>query len=384
MLSSSALLDEARRQAGLDNYGDMTFAEGLRVLIDSVNNEARLSEDNEAALHRELVKLLVNRLRMQLDIKRHPEILDEQLLAPVFITSLPRTGSTKLHRLLAATGNFNALKFWHTYNFARIPDSEGIDPDPRIADTERYLQWLYRKAPRFQAGHPMYTEEAEEELALLDAGFNSLYRWAALLDVPGYVNWVLARDGLQCFRDLRRTLQYLQWQHFRGRNRRWVLKTPSLFGLEQSFATIFPHTDFIVCHRHPDHSVASASDLLCGTRETFSEADFSAHTGAAVLYNFGEKLKGHLAWRAAYPPARVLDVRFADINRDEIALLERIHAHLGIPLTDTAKSNVRAWIAMDAKREHTRSSAKLEHYGLSPAMVHERMRGYFERYAEFL
>ena len=76
MLNADQLLDEARRAAALVNYGDMTFTEGLRVLVDSINTETRLTEPNERRLQREMVKLLVNRLRMQHDIERHPEILE--------------------------------------------------------------------------------------------------------------------------------------------------------------------------------------------------------------------------------------------------------------------------------------------------------------------
>lgn len=384
MLSAQGLLDDARRAAVLEDFGELEFTEGLGVLVDSINNEAELTPPNEAALKGELVRVLVNRLRMQHDLVRHPEILDEDILPPVFITSLPRTGSTKLHRLLAATGDFNALKFWHTYNFARIPGSDGILPDPRIVDTENYLRWLYRKAPGFQAGHPMYTEEAEEEIALLDAGFNSIYRWAAMLNVPSYLDWILGRDGLQCFRDLHRALRYLQWQHYRGLERRWVLKTPSLFGFEKAFAAIFDGTSFIVTHRDPEHCMASCSALLCGTRQMFGEEDISAIAGEAVLYSFGERVKAHLQWRADHPPEKTMDVRFADISRDEIALLENIYAFLGMRLTDAAIANVRAWIAMDAERVHVRSTATLAQFGITPAMVRERMSGYYERYRELL
>ena len=73
----------------------MEFLEGLRALVDSINSEAELSAANEALVGIYLRRGLVSRLRMRRDVLRHPEILDEEIVAPVVISSLPRTGTTR-------------------------------------------------------------------------------------------------------------------------------------------------------------------------------------------------------------------------------------------------------------------------------------------------
>jgi lipid-A-disaccharide synthase-like uncharacterized protein len=331
--------------------------------------------------------VLVNRLRMQRDIAAHPEILEEQVLPPVFITSLPRTGSTKLHRMLAATGDFNGIPFWMSHNIAPFPGSPDTERDPRIAAAEQHLQWIYDTAPLYQQMHPQYAEDVEEELSLLDAGFNSLYRWAAFLNVPSYIEWVLGRDGMQAFRDLRVMLQYLQWQHYRGRNRRWVLKTPSLFGWEGAYAHTFPGTDFIVTHRDPVAIWASVCGLFSGVRSLYNDTDIddlARMGGPVMLHNFAEASKGHLAWRADYPTEKVLDVRFDAVIGDETALLARIYAWLDIPFTASAQTNLAAWLELDATRGHTRHTRSLEDYGLSREAIDKDLAGYIDRYREFL
>lgn len=384
MLVTDRLLEQAQERTGLEDYGDMSFAEGLRVLVDSVNREARLNGEREETLRGEILRVLVNRLRMQDEIREHPEILDEQLLPPIFITSLPRTGSTKLHRMLAATGDFNGIPFWMSYNFAPFPNSSGSGPDPRIEAAEAHLEWLREVSPLYQESHPQYATEYEEELALLDAGFNSLYLWAGFLDVPSYIDWVLSRDGMDAFRDLRTMLQYVQWQHYRGTNRRWVLKTPSLFGLEAAYAATFEGTDFIVTHRDPAKIWPSVCNLFCGARGVYSDADLRTAAGDVTLHNFGEALQGHLAWRSDYPPDKVLDVRFGDILGDEEALLRRIYDWLGMEFTETSAANLTAWLEMDAKRQHVRNTTTLEDYGLSADAVRSRLSGYIDRYGDYL
>jgi Sulfotransferase family len=392
MLSANELLEQAKRVSGLDDYGNMAFAEGLHVLVKSINEESALTPSNEAGARGELLRVLINRLRMQKDLVRHPEILDEELLPPVFITSMPRTGSTKLHRLLAASGSFNALTYWQAYNFAPFPghesNAESGKPDLRIAAAEAHLQHLYKKAPGYQAFHPMYTEEAEEELALLDACFSSMFQYAAILEVPSYVQWVLGRDGLQMFRDLRAILQYIQWQHYRAERgntrRRWVLKTPALFGLEGAFAQVNSGADFIVTHRHPDQTAASMCALFCGAHELFSEHDYTQVAGPAMLYGFGEMMKMHLQWRDTFPTSKVIDIRFDEVMGNEVAVVSKIHDFLGMPFSEKNANNVAAWVAMDAKRGHQRSSKTLSDYGLTLDTVHQTYGPLIKRYAEFL
>jgi Sulfotransferase family len=384
MLSAEQLLDDARRDAGLDDYGEMGFAEGLQVLVKSVNEEAGLKPEREAAVRCELVRVLVNRLRMHDQVARHPEILDEVLLPPIFITSLPRTGSTKVQRMLAATGNFNALVFWQGYNFAPFPGANGAGADPRIADAERYLQSMHEQAPGFHRYHPMFADEVDEEVWLLDANFNSLYMHAGFLNVPTYVDWVLAGDGLAAFRDLRMQIQFLQWQHYRGMNRRWVFKSPSLFGFEPAYAAVFEGTDFIVAHRHPAAAMPSLCALFCGVRALYNEGDFAQMAGPAMLHNCGEGLKRHLAWRAQCPEDKVLDVRFDEIVGSELELMRRIYVFLGMEFTSTAEANLVAWLEKDATRGHERCTATLADFGMTPELIAEQLAGYIDRYAAYI
>jgi hypothetical protein len=384
MLSVDALLEDARASSGLSDYGSMDFVEGLEVLVHAINTEAQLTPENEARYRLELLRLLENRLRMQRDLRAHPEILDEEILPPVFITSLPRTGSTKLHRMLAATGDFHSMKFWQAYHFAPFGPVLPDVPDPRIEAADRYLTWLKQRAPLFAAGHPMYTDETEEEQILLNASFRSLYEHAAYLKVPSYIQWVLSQDPCRMFEDERRILQYLQWQHFRGRRRRWILKTPCLLGTESVLATVFPGMDFIVTHRHPLLVMPSTAALFCGILQAFNETIDKRMAGAVMMANFGETIKRHLEWRASYPPQKVIDVRFEDIVSHEFELLGRIYDFLGIPLTDAARSNVREWLSMDAGRREPSPKFTLDEFGLDASTVNQVFSQYIDRYRDYL
>jgi hypothetical protein len=195
---------------------------------------------------------------------------------------------------------------------------------------------------------------------------------------------VLGRDGMEAFRDLRRLLQYIQWQHYRGLGRRWLLKTPSLFGFEGAMAAAFPGTDFVVTHRHPAATWPSMCTLFVGVRSVYSDADMTAMATPVMLHNTGEAAKMHLAWREQCPPEKVLDVAFGEVMSDESAACRRVYDFLGMEYSDAADARVHTWIEMDAGRGHARSTKTLADFGVDEETINAGFAAYIERYRDFI
>ena len=95
------LLAAARRRTGFDDFGEDSFREGLEVLVRAIGDEARLNAVGEGFLYPGVVGHLVQRLQIEDWYRRHPEIHDVPLVAPLIGLGLPRTGSTALTSLVA-------------------------------------------------------------------------------------------------------------------------------------------------------------------------------------------------------------------------------------------------------------------------------------------
>src|SRR5579884_3809654 len=111
-LDFDALLAEARRRTGLDDFGPETFVEPMRVLLDSIAREARLSAIGRVVQAETMLNSLVTRLRTVDAVKRHPEIRDEEVTVAATIVALHRTGSTLTHRMLSSAPSMTALAWW--------------------------------------------------------------------------------------------------------------------------------------------------------------------------------------------------------------------------------------------------------------------------------
>ena len=126
-------MNAAAESAALNDFGDLNFVEPLRQRLAAAGRYISFSETGLATYTVGIVNDLVNRLRLMRDLKRHPEILDEDVSDPIVIFGLPRTGTTKLQRMISADPANQSLLFWKILNFAPFPEAASGEADPRVA-----------------------------------------------------------------------------------------------------------------------------------------------------------------------------------------------------------------------------------------------------------
>ena len=100
-----------------------------------------------------MIRLLSNRLRIEWYRKRHPAIAEQPVPDPLFVTGLPRTGTTLLHGLLAQDPGHRAPLSWEMMFPSPPPERAHHHHDPRIAAAERQLRWFHRLNPGLPS-HP--------------------------------------------------------------------------------------------------------------------------------------------------------------------------------------------------------------------------------------
>src|SRR5215469_14666715 len=95
------LIERARRIAGSDDFGEAPFTDALEIFLRACREEANLSLFGRMVVRWDTARFLSNLLRLRQEEARDPGILEQRIERPIFITGLPRSGTTFLHSLLA-------------------------------------------------------------------------------------------------------------------------------------------------------------------------------------------------------------------------------------------------------------------------------------------
>lgn len=382
----AAVLADAQRKEQLTDWGPGEFEVPLCVLLDDYAG-ADLNAVGVHILRSGIVHSLRMRLRAQEWIRRHPEILDEAVAAPIVVVGMMRSGTTLLQRLLAADPRFVCAYGWEVVEVApRLDHRFTGAPDPRIAISEAREAKSRELAPELFSIHPMYAREAEEEIVFLaDAFLSHVPESGAHL--PRYRTWLDAQDFSPAYGYLHRMLQFLQWQKRRRGvwGERWVLKSPAHLGYLHVLRAQFPHLHIVHMHRDPRTTIASGASLNATLHAMHADAVDVHRVGAQWLNRMGWTNDRAMAVRDGWADegAVVTDIGFDDAVADPIGQVARVYDAIGLPLTAQAEEAMRRWLA-HRPREVPRPPYGLENYGLRPEQVDDRFTLYNKRFGQHI
>ena len=367
VLEMEALLDKARAFVGLSDFGDPWFERPLGVLLDAIKAEARLNEAGEWTAAKQIVKILVDRLWAEQWFERHPEILARPMPHPVIVVGPMRSGTTRMHRLLAADHRFTHMRSFETISPVPRPGFVHGGPDFRVTLAARIARLARLANPRTLTIHPTGPMEAEEELGLLVNSFWST-KHDAMWWVPSYGRWCEAQDPTPAYLQMVRLLKLVGWSQQASSLRPWVLKTPQhMFDLPV-LMKVFPDARLIFTHRDPLAVVGSAASLAWNQTIIYSDHADPHAIGEEWLRKTALQIERMRAARENIPADRQIDVHYEDMERDWRGTMARVYGFLGREL-EPALPAMEAYQQRAAALKRRPHEYSLEEFGLSPARV---------------
>jgi hypothetical protein len=374
-LRPTDLIDAAKRNYQLDDFGEGDFFEPLSRLLESCQREARLNLVGRISLRAHLLQILCNRLLIQQDRRSYPEIARQKIQQPLFILGLPRSGTTLLHTLLATDPDHRAPLSW-----------EVMEPSPpsrenerqRIRRTVRSLSWLNRLAPTFRCVHGVGAELPQECVSLMAPSFMS-DQFDTMYYVPSYRAWFFRQDLQPAYECHRNFLQHLQYR--RGAHR-WILKAPTHMFALPTLLSVYPDALFVQIHRAPLEAIASVSSLITILRRVFSDTVDPFTIGRDALQYWSETLNAFLEERERLPGGRIFDLDYHEIRRDPITAIRRVYDSFGWSLSRVAEKQMRAVLINQPREQRGRHRYSLSQFGLE-AVHAEAFSTYCERFDFF-
>lgn len=384
-LDADRLIQIACEMANLSDFGGKRFYEPLRKLLNCAAQDVDFHAQGLEFFKNNIVRALVNRLRMQDDIKRHPEILQEDVSDPIIIIGLPRSGTTKLHKMLSAPDSVQKTLFWRLWNPAPFPHAISGKPDPRIAAAGT-CNLLTDSDAVVDAAHHIEEQEVDEDWMLYSYTFEE-WVWCQFLFMPSYFDWVMSRPSIEPFRYVKTMLQYLQWQDG-GRGgkcggRPWVLKAVGYIAHMDSLIECYPNATLVQPHRHPRETVPSYAKFI-GSIKAISSSPIDPHVlGAEEQRNWSIAMNRYLEARDRLGlNERILDVEYEQVRNDPMSIMKNIYARAGLDLSSGAERKMSEWHANNEQGRYGKHEYSLEEFGLTETSIDNAFGEYIRRFID--
>jgi hypothetical protein len=373
------LIEEAVTRTGLHDFGPADFRARLNAYAAAIDADAGNTNLNRLTLRNRIVRLLSARLMLTDLLHRYPEIHDIEIERPIIVVGLPRSGTTHLVNLIAADDRRRALPYWESQEPFPLrgegPDVDGVDP--RYSRCAAEHEQARQLTPILQAMHDRFPAAIEEEIELLDLDFASyVLEWHAR--VPQWRDFYFGLDQHEHYAYMRTVLKALTF--LRG-PRQWVLKSPQHAEQLGPLIGTFPDATVAFTHRDPVAVIQSAVTMLAyGDR--LRRRDIDPQGLVDYWIDRIEKLlRACVRDRELIPADRSLDIRFHELNGNEMTILETLYKYNGTDLPADVRAALCRYLDENPRGKHGRLRYDLKRdFDRSPDEVRSHFAFYFERF----
>lgn len=363
-LDPSAVQAEACRREGVAEIPGRHWQEPFGLLLADLTGPARLSPLGRQIANGQLVTLLRMRIRAEQLLRATPAILARPISAPVIVVGHMRSGTTRLHRLLAQD-----RRFAHTRLF------ESLEPVPRAgrklrsAAVQRFLEPLN---PALAAIHPSGTLQPEEEFGLHSLSFHGA-QMEAQWHVPCFAAFARARDKAVPYREFATLLRLIGWSRRENAAKPWLLKSPQFTGELDAVLSQFPDARLLCLHRDPVAVVGSSASLVWHHRQVHGEAADPRQVGAEWLDRTAWRDRQMRETLARHRQVPQLQIGFDEVGADWQSAVRRIYDFLDLPLGPEVLRRMQRYMERPAR--HLGHHYRLKDFGLGEADVRHAFAG---------
>src|ERR1700728_276559 len=372
-LRADELLPSALSRTSRRDFADPSFIRPLEQLLEACNDEADLSPFGRRALRIDVLRCLRNLLHFDEIEAACPSVLTRPIQAPVFITGMPRSGTTFLHRLiLQDPGTIAPRLFQLVYPYAL--QGSRINTALRKSWVSLQVAVFRMIAPELNALHPVAVDAPEECTDITAHVFQSS-RFDSMYRVPSYSGGLERRGFLDAYRFHRRFLQHLDAQL---PERRWILKSPDhVFALDD-LRKVYPDAHLVFVHRDPVRVLASVAKLTEVLRRPFTRSIDRVEIGRAVSASWidGARRMSGPAWSGD----SVLHLHYRQVVTCPIDAVKAVYRHSGRMLTEEAQARMRHWLRTAASARRPRQDYRLAEFGLDRHLLRERFARYTDTF----
>ncbi|MDO8862975.1 sulfotransferase [Haliea sp. E1-2-M8] len=377
-LQAEELMATARRNTGFDDFGSDEWLEGFHVFLKALEEEADLHLLGRLMTRSDILRWLEARLGIEAAYAEHPAIDEEEIEHPVFVTGLPRAGTSILFELLAQDSQFGSPRNWEMMFPYPPPDTASYHSDPRIERCQHLVTQWSRVVPTYAAMHEMGANIPNECIVAMSCTFLT-ENLPGQYQIPSYNAWYYQQDLDYAYAYYKRMLKLLQWRNPR---RHWLLKAPSHLGNLRVLFRTFPDARVVITHRDPVVAQASVTNLLGTLYWMRSSQPFDAgafenlmtpEAGAARLNGVVDLLRA-----GAVPEQQLHNFLYAQLVDQPLDALQALYREMGLNLEPAALQAMQGYLQQKPQGKFGRHQ-----YSIGEQEENARKRQLFQRYQHY-
>ena len=314
---------------------------------------------------------------------------------PLFIQSLPRSGSTYLHTLLSSDPKSSAIAMYEHF----MPGSKTMSSEARIGLAKKTLGQVQNESKELNSVHNMDSVyNKEEETFFLELIGQCYLMSSALPRLEQLREHQCTRDFHLIYEALKDELKMHIMEFPLKEDGYLCLKSITHFSSMIPFFDVFGHEDvdarIVWIHREPVEQIKSFIILLIQTKGRF-EHDLGADdiewlNKEALKINelcLRNSIAARDAWIKEKPERakRIYDVSFKDAVTQPKETVKKIYEYFGMDYTEEMDKCLQQTIEEgDPQRKHGRKKHDESLYTFNEDEVREQFKFYYDRFKEYL
>ena len=380
-ISVEAVTAKAHAMTSVVDPTPHLFTDNLELLVGSINEEARLNEQGTAACTWLLASALHKRIEVSHWWESDARIRERAVERPVFLTGLPRSGTTYFQYLFDREPTMRMMRTWEGDSPCPPPANDPASAAKRRARcVDQHEQRRAQDGGASDSFHLSDPDGPQECVMIMDQTFgNAGHYWP--LRVPSYFERVLDTiDLVGCYAHHKRVLQTLQWQ---APPTRWALKWPCHLLALDEILQVYPDAALVVTHRDPVEVLASNCSYAAFLRRRFSDD--------VDLHELGQQMKTlvgrHIRALADFDASRADDVPIAHVDYTHVVAdpedaMVQVYQSLDLELTPSVRQSIASWRAENPPGKRGVHTYDLSDYGLVAGDVAEEFAFYTDRFVQ--
>ncbi len=331
------------------------FRERLDRLCRALREEAQLNALGHTMAYGQLKKAIRERHALGRLWRRQPERARTAIAPPILVIGQMRSGTTRVHRLLAADPRHVATRFCDSHH--PVP----VSPDIRPLVSRAVLALARRINPWLDTLHPFSPRRGDEEIGWLAAAL-SPPSYEAQWHIPSFVRWSERRDPAPVYAEFARILR-TDADHAGNAHRPRVMKCPQFSEDMSALLGVFPDARLVLTQRDDRPMWESTVSMVAGQSAYQSDAlDLATieQEWHRRIAHRNRRLRAALA-NADAPLCRVA---FDDLNEDWRGEMHRVYDAFGIEMTGEALEAMEAEVSRSESEGHVSHRAQVEAFGL--------------------